>query len=50
VVFALTEIRAYRCDSCGASFYASRQAKIPQLTEEDRAFIESSCFKQEREG
>jgi transposase-like protein len=47
VIFSLTEIRAYTCQSCGASFYARREKS---KATSGQPFAGSSRFNQKREG
>jgi transposase-like protein len=43
--------RPYRCDECGAGFYARRQSNQRRTAlNQDQEFVKSSCFNQEREG
>ncbi len=46
IVFGLTQIRPYRCDSCGHKFYASRQPhkRREALTQSEAELLKNSCF------
>lgn len=52
IVFGLTQIRPYRCDNCGHSFYANRQPHKYReaLTQSEAELLKHSCFNQAEGG
>jgi hypothetical protein len=52
LVFGLTQIRPYRCDNCGHTFYASRlpHRRRDSLTQSEAELVKNSCFNQTESG
>lgn len=52
IVFGLTQIRPYRCENCGHTFYASRQPhkRRDSLTHSEAELVKNSCFNQTDNG
>lgn len=52
LVLGLTQIRPYRCDSCGHGFYASRQPhkRRDSLSHSEAELVKNSCFNQAENG
>ncbi len=46
IILGLTQIRPYRCDSCGHKFYASRRPhkRRKALTQSEAELLKNSCF------